>query len=303
MLMKKFSTLLVGTFLLTSATGNLRAQSLVSGFMSGKHHGSVVVSGTSERYENVYLAPEKIQGVPIFQEVRVNSLNLYANYGITDKIDVILSLPYIQSKGQAPGSVISDLSTLYSTQGYTNSRQGLQDITGILKFKSFSREIGSSILDLLGTVSFSTPVSDYQTNTGYGYIIAIGNRATKYTTSGVAHLKTSSGVFATAQVGYSLRTGLVPHALIGEAKIGYAGPKTYIEGSASFQESHGGTDISETGFNGFFPSTRVNYIRLGASAYRPIAAGFGLTLGANTYVAGRNIGKSTGYSAGVTYNF
>jgi hypothetical protein len=119
----------------------------------------------------------------------------------------------------------------------------------------------------------------------------------------VAHLKTASGVFATAQVGYSLRTGLVPHALIGDAKVGYAGPKIYLEGSASFQESNGGTDISEQGFTGFFPSTRVNYVRLGASGYRPLSKGFGLTLGISTYVAGRNIGKSTGYSAGVSYNF
>ena len=271
--------------------------------MAGKGHGSVVVSGTTERYESVYLAPDKIDGVPIFQEVRVNSLNLYATYGLTDKIDAIVSLPYIQSKGKAAGTVVNDLDALYSTQGYANTRQGLQDISALLKFKSYSVELGSSILDLLGVVSFSTPLSDYQTNTGYGYIIAIGNRATKYSAAGVAHLKTSTGIFATAQVGYSLRTGLVPNALIGEAKLGYAGPKTYLEGSASFQESNGGTDISEAGFNGFFPSTRVNFIRIGASAYRPIANGFGLTLGASTYVAGRNIGKATGYSAGVTYNF
>ncbi|WP_210519026.1 hypothetical protein [Hymenobacter terricola] len=301
--MKKVSSLIIATFSLISTVHSTHAQGLVSGFMAGKKHGSVVVSGTSESYTNVYLAPDKVDGVPIFQEVRVNSLNLYATYGITDKIDAVLSLPYIQSQGQANGTVINDLSALYSTQGYTNVRQGLQDITGLLKFKSFSREIGSSILDLLGTVSFSTPASNYQTNTGYGYIIAIGNRATKYTATGVAHLKTSSGVFATGQIGYSLRTGLVPNALIGEAKVGYAGPKTYVEGSVSFQESNGGTDISETGFQGFFPSTRVNYVRLGASAYRPITNGFGLTLGANTYVAGRNIGKATGYSAGVTYNF
>lgn len=271
--------------------------------MTGKGHGSVVVSGTTERYDNVYLAPDKIDGVPVFQEVRVNSLNLYTTYGITDKVDVIVSLPYIQSKGKAPSTVISDLNSLYPTAGYTNVRQGLQDITGILKFKSYTREIGGSILDLLGVVSVSTPISNYQTNTGYGYIIAIGNQATKYTASGVAHLKTSSGVFATGQVGYSLRTGLVPNAVVGEAKIGYAGPKTYLEGSASFQESNGGTDISEVGFNGFFPATRVNYIRLGASAYRPLANGVGIVLGVSTYVAGRNVGKSTGYSAGVSYNF
>ena len=301
--MPKFTALFLGALLFTGSVNSLRAQSLVSGFMAGKGHGSVVVSGTTERYESVYLAPDKIDGVPIFQEVRVNSLNLYATYGLSDKIDAIVSLPYIQSKGKAPGTVINDLNALYSTQGYANIRQGLQDITALLKFKSYSVELGSSVLDLLGVVSVSTPLSDYQTNTGYGYIIAIGNRATKYSAAGVAHLKTSTGIFATAQVGYSLRTGLVPNALIGEAKLGYAGPKTYFEGSASFQESNGGTDISEVGFSGFFPSTRVNFIRIGASAYRPIANGFGLTLGASTYVAGRNIGKATVFSAGVTYNF
>ena len=301
--MRNFSALIFGTFLLAGSTSAVQAQSLVSGFMAGKHHGSVVLSGTTERYDNVYLAPEKIDGVPVFQEVRVNSLNLYTTYGITDKIDAVVSLPYIQSKGKAAGTVINDLNSLYSTAGYTNVRQGLQDITGLLKFKSYTREIGGSILDLLGVVSISTPVSNYQTNQGYGYIIAIGNQATKYTASGVAHLKTSSGVFATGQVGYSLRTGLVPNALVGEAKLGYAGPKNYFEGYAAFQESNGGTDISEAGFNGFFPSTRVNYVRLGVSAYRPLASGVGIVLGASTYVAGRNIGKSTGYSAGVSYNF
>jgi hypothetical protein len=301
--MLNFSSLLFGTFLLAGVVTTVQGQSLVSGFMAGKGHGSVVVSGTAESYTKVFLAPEKIEGVPIFQEVRVSSLNLYATYGITDKIDAILSLPFIQSKGRAPGAVITDLNTLYSTQGYTNMRQGVQDLTALFKFKSYTAELGSSILDLLGVVSVSTPLSDYQTNTGYGYIIAIGNHATKYTASGVAHLKTSTGVFATGQLGYSLRSGPVPNALVGEAKLGYAGPKTYVEGFASFQESNGGTDISEAGFTGFFPTTRVNYLRLGASVYRPLAKGIGVVLGANTYVAGRNIGKATGYSAGVSYNF
>ena len=301
--MKSFSTLLLGVLLVAGATPSLRAQSLVSGFMAGKGHGSFVVSGTSERYSNVYLAPDKIDGVPVYREVRVNSVNLYGTYGLTDKIDAIVSLPYIQSKGYALGTTINDLNTLYPAQGFANIRQGVQDLTAVLKFKSYSREIGSSILDLLGVVSLSTPVSNYQTNTGLGYIIAIGNRATKTTALGVAHLKTVSGIFATGQIGYSLRTGDVPNALVGEAKIGYAGPKNYFEGSASFQESNGGTDITENGFDGTFTATRVNFVRLSASGYRPITNGFGLTLGFSTYVAGRNIGKSTGASAGITYNF
>jgi hypothetical protein len=301
--MRNFSALFFGTFLVIGAAPAGQAQTLVSGFMAGRGHGSVVVSGTTERYDNVYLAPVKIDRVPVYQEVRVNSLNLYATYGLTDKIDVVLSLPYIQSRGKESEAVVDGLSSLYPNLGYARVREGFQDVTALFKFKSYSREIGSNILDLLGVVSVSTPVSNYETNTGLGYIIAIGNRATKYTASGVAHLKTSSGVFATGQVGYSLRNGDVPNALLGEAKLGYAGPKNYIEGYASFQESNGGTDITEAGDFGTFTATRVNYIRLGVSAYRPLAKGVGLVLGASTYVAGRNIGKSTGFSAGLSYNF
>jgi hypothetical protein len=301
--MQKSSTLLLSALLVAGLATPGRAQSLVSGFMAGKGHGSLVVSGTAERYTSAYLAPDKVSGVPVFQEVHVNSVNLYGTYGLTDKIDAIVSLPYIQSKGQAFGTTIDDLNNLYPAQGYANTRQGFQDLTAVLKFKSYTREIGSSILDLLGVVSVSTPVSNYQTNTGLGYIIAIGNRATKTTALGVAHLKTASGVFATGQVGYSLRTGDVPNALVGEAKLGYAGPKNYFEGYASFQESNSGTDITENGFDGTFTATRVNFVRIGASGYRPITNGFGLTLGLSTYVAGRNIGKSTGGSAGITYNF
>ena len=155
--MRNISTLLLSTILLAGTTSALHAQSLVSGFMAGKGHGSLVVSGTTERYTSAYLAPERVQGVPVFSEVRVNSLNLYGTYGITDKIDAVISLPYIQSKGQAFGAAIADLNTLYPSQGFANTRQGFQDVTALLKFKSYTREIGSSILDLLGVVSFSTP--------------------------------------------------------------------------------------------------------------------------------------------------
>ena len=302
--MRNIFPLLLAALLLTALTPpTLHAQSLVSGFMAGKGHGSAVLSATAERYTSAFLAPDKVQGVPVFQEVRVNSLNLYGTYGLTDKLDAVVSLPYIQSKGQAFGATLDDLSALYPGQGFANTRQGVQDITALLKYKAYSHEIGSSILDLLAVASYSTPLGNYETNTGLGYIIAIGNRATKYTALGVAHLKTAVGVFATGQVGYSLHTGNVPHALLGEAKLGYAGPKNYIEAYASFQESQGGTDITENGFDGTFTATRVNYVRVGASAYRPIASGFGITLGVSTYVAGRNIGKSTGGSAGITYNF
>ncbi|MCB2379178.1 hypothetical protein LGH70_16385 [Hymenobacter sp. BT635] len=284
-----FSLLLVaGLFLGTQA----RAQSLVSGFMVGKGHGSVSFTGTAESYKSVYLVPEKVSEVPIFKQIKVSSVSVYANYGISDNIEAVVSLPYIRSEGQGNG------------QGFTNSRSGFQDISGLLKFKVFSTPVGNNVLDLLGVVGVSTPASSYESNKGLEYIIAIGNRATKYNTLGIAHLKTPSGVFFTGQAGYSLRTQRVPNAFIADAKVGYAGLKLYAEAWASFQRSsRAGTDILQPGFDLFFPATRVNYSRIGISLFRPIAKGFGVVLGGSQYVSGRNLGKSSGISAGVSYNY
>ena len=277
-----------------------QAQSLVNGFMSGKGHGSIAVSATTESYKTVFLAPEKVDGVPIFREIQINSVSLYASYGLSDKIEAVLTLPYIRSAGKADNQTLSTI----GISSATNVRGNLQDITGLLKFKGLSRELGSNILDLLGAVTVSTPVGNYKSDKSLDYIVAIGNRATKVSAIGVAHLKTASGVFATGQAGYSLRSGNVPNAFLSEAKLGYAGRRLYVEGFANFQVSAAtGTDILQPGFDGDFTATRVSFARVGLSAFRPIAKGLGITLGVSQYVSGRNVGRSTAFSAGAAYSF
>ncbi|RTQ52231.1 hypothetical protein EJV47_04175 [Hymenobacter gummosus] len=291
-----YFSLLAGAALLCAAAP-AHSQSLVSGFMAGKGHGSVVFSGTAERYRDVFLVPETVDAVPIFKEVRVSSVSVYANYGISDKVEAVVALPYIQSTGRADKPVLTDL-------GYTNTRRGLQDLSFLLKFKSFSAPVGNSQLDLLGVVGVSTPASNYQSKADLGYIIAIGNRATKLTTLGIAQLRTPSGVFFTGQAGYSVRTGPVPNAFVADAKVGYAGLKLYGEAWLAYQQSSSaGTDILQPGFTGLFTETRVNYTRVGVSLYKPVAKGFGVVAGASRYVAGRNVGQSTGVSLGVSYNY
>ncbi|GAA3936374.1 hypothetical protein [Hymenobacter algoricola] len=285
--------------------GVSQAQSLLSGFMSGKGTGSVVVSGTVEKYEKVFIAARKVDSVPIFRQVQISSVNLFATYGLTEKIDAVVSLPYIQSTGEADEAVLADNRARTPGANYTNTRRGLQDVSGYLKFKTYSREVGTNILDLLGAVGVSTPASNYKNERGPEYIIAIGNRATKVNAIGIAQLKTLSGVFFTGQAGYSLRSGQVPNAFLAETKVGYAGRKVYADAYVAFQQSSkSGTDIVQEGFVDFyFPATRVNYTRLGASVYRPVAKGLGIVAGASLYLAGRNLGKSRAVSAGLSYNF
>ena len=277
---------------------NGQAQSLLNGFFSGKGHGSVVVSGTTESYHNVFLVPEKVDGVPVFRRITINSVSLYGTYGFGNKVEGVLSVPYIRSAGEADSRLLNS-----ENQPYANSRGNFQDVTGLLKFKAFSRDLGSSVLDLTGAVGLSTPLGNYKQEASLDYIVAIGNRATKFNTVGVAQLKMASGVFVAGQAGYSLRSGRVPNAFVAETKLGYAGPRLYLDAWADFQQSNSGTDILQPGFDNYFPATRVNYTRVGVSGFRPIAKGLGLSLAVSTYVAGRNVGQSTAYSVGVAYNF
>jgi hypothetical protein len=45
----------------------------------------------------VYLVPQETDGVPIFNEVKLNSTK--CNYGLSDQLDVVMSLPYISAEG------------------------------------------------------------------------------------------------------------------------------------------------------------------------------------------------------------
>ena len=119
----------------------------------------------------------------------------------------------------------------------------------------------------------------------------------------IAQIKLDKGLFLTGQIGYRIATNQVPNALVSEIKAGYAASKIYLDVYAAFQNSSKGTDILQPGFTGFFPSTQVNYSRVGGNIYKPIYKGFGVNLGFNAYVAGRNLGKSTGYSGSLVYNY
>ena len=87
------------------------AQSPVNGFMQKKGHGSVVLSHNFESYNSVYLVPKKVEGVPIFNEIKVNSTSVYTTYGLSDKLNLVLNVPYIKAEGAASAQVLKNLNS------------------------------------------------------------------------------------------------------------------------------------------------------------------------------------------------
>ena len=287
---------LLSVFVFAAVTVAVSAQSPVNGFMQGKGKGNVVVSYGMESYDEVYLVPKKVNGVPVFRDVNVTSASLFATYGITDQFDVVVSLPFITATGNASEAVLQNLN-------FENERSGIQDVSVFLKFNPFDINIGSSNLKLIGAVGVKTPVGDYEVDEGLQSIIAIGNRSTTVNMIAIAMFKTKYGIFTSGQFGTGFATQGVPDSYMSELKLGYAAKRIYGDVFIANQTSATGVDILGNGFQGFFPATKVDFTRVGVNLYAPIYKAIGLAGGANSYIAGRNIGKATGFYAGVVYKF
>jgi len=284
-------------FMLIAFIGSLaNAQTGVSGFMKSKGEGSLSLSTAVENYDKVLLVPSEIDGVPVFNDVQINSYNLYFEYGITDRFNVSLNLPHITSTGNATDAILQET-------GFENERSGFQDMSLNLKYLVAGIDFESSNLNFMANLGFETPLSDYEVDEGLQSIIAIGNRSTRFNQVGIAQFKMENGFFATGQLGYSVRSDEVPDAILSQLKVGYAGSKFYGDVYIGSQKSQSGVDILGEGFTGFFPATRVSFTRIGANFYVPVYESFGLSAGYASIIDGRNIGKATTFFGGLNYSF
>lgn len=278
-------------------SGLSMAQSPVNGFMKKAGKGALVLSYAQESYSKVFLVPNKVDGVPVFNDVTISSVSFFGEIGISDNFNVVLNVPYIKAKGNASEAVLAN-------NGFENERSGIQDLKVYAKYRLHTFNFDDSSLDLIGAAGIETPLGNYNANEGLQSIIAIGNEATSYNAMGITTFKLNSGFFTTGQLGYRFRDNQVPNALLSELKIGYTSSKFYVDAFVANQLSDDeGVDILGEGFTGFFPATRVNYTRIGINGFVPLTEDFGLTAGANAYVSGRNLGQSTGAYGGVVYSF
>lgn len=264
--------------------------------MQGSGNGQVNLSETIENYSDFYLGPDLVDGVPVFQKVAVQSTSLYLNYGFNDQFDILLNIPYIRTRGSAHRPTVTDLE-------FENIRNGLQDMSIFLKMLGYQSTLGIGELRWVNVLGLELPASNYQVDEGFQSILAIGNQSQRISIRTMGLLQFHSGIFISLSGGYVAKNRRVPDAVVGESKIGLAHKDIYFEVFLENQNSISGADILALDFDGFFPSTRVNYTKTGASIYKPIGSGFGMSLAGSLLLNGRNIGNSTAFSLGIGYSF
>ena len=227
--------------------------------------------------------------------------------GITDKVNVILSLPYVKTDASA---------------GQLTGVQGIQDLGLSVKALLLEKSIGKGKLTGFSNLSYSTPASNYLSDympfsLGFGAnelgIRAIGKyeldkgpyfRASySYLHRGVTEAERD--FYYTNQAYYTAKMD-VPNAFLGQVTIGswMFKKKLRVEASLTTIKSTSGDDIRE--YSMPQPTNKVDFDRVEGFAqyyFNSNGRGFGLIASYQKAISGRNMGQFSGYGLGITYQF
>jgi hypothetical protein len=266
------------SFLFLSLFGvasTLFGQGPLDGYLKGEGHIDFALSGSVETADFYYFGNER-------QELqnRFESINFFAEWGFSDSLDLIFTLPYIRTP---------------KCDTCSDFNQGFQDAALFAKFKLLKKEGKRSRFKLLGALGGSIPISNYQV----GIERPIGIGATTLHAKLIAQYEWYNGPFVHVQTGGEIR--ISPNFLTSIpvlVRVGYATSFIFVEAWLEiFETIEPGIDNSVLAGNG------SSWSKLGASIYVPLHQTFGLTLGTAHIINGSNIGLSSRYSVGAVYRF
>lgn len=226
--------------------------------------------------------------------------------GITDKVNVIVSLPYVSTS---------------ATGGQMAGVDGIQDFGISLKAQLIERNFEKSKLMLFSNLSFSTPASNYLSDylpfsLGFGArelgIRAIG----QYELEKGAYLRASASYLhrgtTEAERNFYYQDGAfytsimdVPDAIHAQIALGswFLEKRLRIEASLTSLRCSSGDDIRV--YNSPQPTNKVDFDRVEGFAqyYFKDIKGLGVIGYYNHLFSGRNMGQFSGYGLGLTYQF
>lgn len=225
------------------------------------------------------------------------------NYGITNRLNLMASVPYVRTKASA---------------GTLHGMEGLQDLMVLLKWKAYTTELGKSRLSLFLLGGFSTPLSGYTADflpmsigLGSTNLLARGMadyRRGRFTVTGSAAYIRRSNVRLDRDAYYDTELHLtsevrMPNAAEFQLRTGYRGRYLIAEALLTQMNTLGGFDITKN--NMPFPSNRMNATVAGAEIKYSLPPLPNLSLygGGHLTLVGRNMGQSRAFEAGLLYAF
>jgi hypothetical protein len=230
-------------------------------------------------------------------------------YGITDKLNVLLTTPYVKTK---------------SSGGQLAGVQGFQDINIGVKYEVIKKDFGKHRVSSLAVAQFGTPMTNYLSDympysLGLGTQELTGRVIGQYEFNKMIYVRASAAYLWRGQTEverpYYYANGSyyttfmdVPNAVNYQAIVGGWALKHSLRVEATYVvlNSVSGDDIRT--WNMGQPTNKMESTQAGFFAQyffkdiKPLK-GFSLMAAYSQVLEGRNVGKSTNVSGGVTYQF
>lgn len=235
--------------------------------------------------------------------VTTKSIGIMGNYGISDKLNVLFSLPYVETNASA---------------GTMKGQKGIQDLTLTLKYMPIEKTIGKSTYSVYALANVSAPLSNYpadylplsigmQSKTASLRLMGDYQRGIFFATLSGAYVKRANSTIdrnsylTNDEVHYTNEVDM-PDAISVNFRAGYRSNRLIAELVLdNWVTQSGGFDITKN--NMPFPSNTMNALRYGVNSKYTFKKMPQLSLvGGFNYVAeGKNVGKSDTYYGGVFY--
>lgn len=200
---------------------------------------------------------------------------IFAAYGITERLEASMTVPYISS----------------------NKQRNFQDISLFLKYKGWQVATEKSRWELSAAAGFSTPLSNYD----IGGLNDIGQRATVLETRAIVHYMNEKGWFGTLQSGFSFKFEEVPNSLPATLKVGRATSQWYYDVFYDYQHAFGGIDYRGTPRPQNFREFGVTFHKVGGTVYKPFSNSLGAYIALSYTFDGRNTFLGPTYGIGLSY--
>lgn len=225
------------------------------------------------------------------------------NYGITNNLNVMASVPYIVNRTSA---------------GTLHEMKGFQDLSIDVKWKPFSRMLGSGKFSVFLVGGFSTPLSNYAVDF---LPLSIGLGTTNLLGRAILHYQLGS-FFVRASGAYIWRSNTkldrtayyttsqhntneveMPDLATFNGSIGYHKKYVIAEAMVDNMTTLGGFDMRKN--DAPFPSNRMNSTDLAVHVKYtlPFYTHVSIDAVGSHVLTGRNVGQATGFMIGAYYVF
>jgi hypothetical protein len=234
--------------------------------------------------------------------VSTQRYSINGNYGISNKLNFIFSIPYITTKASA---------------GTLQGQKGLQDLSLTLKYMFYEKETNKAAISFYAIGGFSFPTTNYvadylplsigsKSNIGTLRVMSDYQFGNLFATASTAFVKRSNiridrNTYYSDQMHYTNEVNM-PDAISFNFRTGYRTNRILAEAIFdSWITQKGGFDITTN--NMPFPSNTMNMAKIAFNGkyYLKSIPNLSVIIGANHTISGRNVGQSNSFYGGLFY--